>query len=156
MEAQAFARVCRIGQEKRTHFVRFPVKATIDQRLYTIQNDKERECGVVMEGDNAAKIRDLSMREVASLFGTVNTTESGTLRVNEDYEVLESENVENDIHADIKNYLWRMGALGEDDVSIDAGLDGMNNNSINEEMISDADADEKMNGNGENLDDYLR
>jgi len=92
MEKQAFARVLRIGQEKRTHFVRVMLTGTIDQRMMAIQTAKKQECDILMEGDNDRKTKHLDLNDLASLFGSLNP---GTARVTDDFDRLIEENLLN-------------------------------------------------------------
>ncbi|KXX77527.1 DNA repair protein rad8 [Madurella mycetomatis] len=69
LEEQAFGRVKRIGQEKRTHFVRIMARSTIDIRLRDLQERKKRECDAIYEAGGRARHKRLSLEEIASLFG---------------------------------------------------------------------------------------
>ncbi|GAB1316582.1 hypothetical protein MFIFM68171_06792 [Madurella fahalii] len=85
LEEQAFGRVKRIGQEKRTHFVRIMVRSTIDVRLHELQEQKKRECNAVYEDGSPARHKTLTLDEIASLFGEL-VTSNGKKRVICDYD----------------------------------------------------------------------
>ncbi|KAH7630464.1 P-loop containing nucleoside triphosphate hydrolase protein [Sordaria sp. MPI-SDFR-AT-0083] len=82
LERQAFARVYRIGQLKRTHMVRILTKSSIDLRLDAIQKLKEEICDKALNGDKTAR-HNLSFHELVSLFGVVNTDARGRMEVTE-------------------------------------------------------------------------
>jgi SNF2 family DNA or RNA helicase len=54
-EQQAFCRVFRIGQNKKTYLSRMCVKRTVDQRIVEMQKDKQKEIDEVMEAKGDKK-----------------------------------------------------------------------------------------------------
>ncbi|KAI0534352.1 SNF2 family N-terminal domain-containing protein [Xylaria digitata] len=95
IEMQAFARVFRIGQAKKTHFLRIIAQNTIDNRIEALQEKKLREINKVMGPDER---KELSTEEIAALFGHLKKFEDGSFEVlsddDEDAEFNEIEEVE--------------------------------------------------------------
>jgi SNF2 family DNA or RNA helicase len=54
-EQQAFCRVFRIGQNKKTYLSRMCVRQTIDQRIVEMQQEKQEEIDEVMEAKGDKK-----------------------------------------------------------------------------------------------------
>ena len=50
-EQQAFCRVFRIGQVERTFMTRFFVKNSVDERIFSMQQTKDREINEIMDDD---------------------------------------------------------------------------------------------------------
>jgi hypothetical protein len=68
MEAQAFGRVHRIGQEKETYFAKVVVLDSVDQRLLSMQEAKnKRISGILKEGVSDRPVPKLE--ELIALFG---------------------------------------------------------------------------------------
>lgn len=150
LEAQAFGRVRRIGQEKRQHFVRILVRKTVDQRLINLQMKKKKECDIVMEGDNTAKTKDLTLNELASLFGAVQEGEDGTATVNEDYKELEEENIDEVVEENLSDIIPDVfGNYSDDDDNdhSDDGDDDDDDDDDNEGSNYGQDEDEDNRGN---------
>jgi hypothetical protein len=68
MEAQAFGRVHRIGQEKETYFAKVVVLDSVDQRLLSMQEAKDKRIsGILKEGASDRPVPEL--KEMIALFG---------------------------------------------------------------------------------------
>ena len=68
MEGQAFGRVHRIGQEKETYFAKVVVLDSVDQRLLSMQEAKnKRISGILKEG--ASDRPTPKLEELIALFG---------------------------------------------------------------------------------------
>ena len=80
---QAFGRVFRLGQNKETYFRRIVVDFTVDNRLVALQEKKVHNISKVIESGGKRK---LSLEETLSLFGRVEKSEGGKLRVLSDDE----------------------------------------------------------------------
>lgn len=65
MEDQAFGRVHRIGQTKKTYFVKIVTRNTVDQRLISLQDEKLKNISKVLEGTAST----LSIDDIKRLFG---------------------------------------------------------------------------------------
>ncbi|KAF2964057.1 hypothetical protein GQX73_g9507 [Xylaria multiplex] len=78
IEMQAFARVFRIGQVKKTHFLRIIAQNTIDNRIEALQEKKLRNINKVM-GPGGKE--ELSTEEIAALFGRLKKSEDGSFEV---------------------------------------------------------------------------
>ncbi|KAH0558478.1 hypothetical protein GP486_004865 [Trichoglossum hirsutum] len=85
VEQQAFGRVFRIGQRNQTHLTRFAVRGTVDDRLlgkpkaiivYSMQEEKSRVVDGAMMDDGRV-VPQLSVEELASLFGYLTEDEDG-------------------------------------------------------------------------------
>ncbi|ETS83120.1 hypothetical protein PFICI_04996 [Pestalotiopsis fici W106-1] len=79
IELQAFARVFRMGQLKKTHFTTLLVKNSIDMRLRSLQVHKLNNI------ESALKYTTPSREEIASLLGRVVEDDAGNPYVEEDY-----------------------------------------------------------------------
>ena len=79
MEQQAFARVHRIGQERRVHTVKLIVENSVDERVQAIQNRKEANIAQVQEGNlnktfgtkelSSLMVRGKTTQDIASSLG---------------------------------------------------------------------------------------
>ena len=93
VELQAFGRVFRIGQHKETYFMRTAVSNTVDDRLLKMQTDKTEIVGSAMR-DDGRRVESLTIKELASLFGYVETDEAGNIHVVAPDEVSDENNSE--------------------------------------------------------------
>lgn len=75
---QAFARVFRIGQTKETHFLRIIAQNTIDNRIEALQEKKLVNINIVLK---PGKRQNLTVEEVAGLFGRLKKFEDGSLEI---------------------------------------------------------------------------
>lgn len=78
IEMQAFSRVFRIGQTKKTHFLRIITEGTIDNRIEALQEEKAKNINIAMK---KGERRNLSIEEVAALFGHLKRSEDGSLEI---------------------------------------------------------------------------
>lgn len=75
MESQAFGRVHRIGQEKETYFAKVVVLDSVDQRLLSMQEAKnKRISGILKENANDKALPKLE--ELIALFGVESDEDS--------------------------------------------------------------------------------
>lgn len=81
MENQAFGRVYRIGQKKKTYLQSILVKNTIDRRMHDIQKDKVKMIEQAMQHS-----RGLSTQEAMKLIGNLTKDEAGNTVLKADYE----------------------------------------------------------------------
>ncbi|PSK59285.1 hypothetical protein B9Z65_3609 [Elsinoe australis] len=81
VEEQAFARCYRITQTQETHLLQLTVSGTVDERMEEIKANKQVNIDVF---SNERGLRELSQREIMSLFGEVVENEEGNLRVDVD------------------------------------------------------------------------
>ncbi|KAK0643270.1 SNF2 family N-terminal domain-containing protein [Cercophora newfieldiana] len=145
MEKQAFGRVRRIGQTKRPLFVRILQRNTIDKRIVHLQERKEIECNIVMEGDNVEKTKDLTIEQVVGLFGSVRELPGGGMEVVADYDDLQTgenqaEDNEDDMdHSsdedDAHDEMGRRGPSSSDGSR--GGLSAVDDNGSGSEMLTD-------------------
>jgi len=65
-EKQAFCRVVRIGQEKKTHLVRVMARAGIDERIDKLQKSKDKEIDHALQDDGhtPAEIDEQALEEL--------------------------------------------------------------------------------------------
>jgi SNF2 family DNA or RNA helicase len=80
VELPAFARVFRIGQTKKTHFISLLAVNTIDERIASLQAEKLKNIEEALQYSKTP-----SVEEMASLFGRLTETEDGELVIEEDY-----------------------------------------------------------------------
>ncbi|KAI9815366.1 MAG: hypothetical protein M1832_005505 [Thelocarpon impressellum] len=97
VELQAFGRVFRIGQSKKTYLARIVVRNTVDDRLLSMQEEKIRIVDGAMM-DDGRKVKPLTLEELASLFGCVSEDENGNTVILADEE--DSDNDDADIADD--------------------------------------------------------
>lgn len=92
LEMQAFSRVFRIGQTKETHFLRIISQNTIDNRIEALQEEKAKNINIVLK---PGERQNLTVEEVAALFGHVKKSDDGTFEIlpdiEEDVEIDETE-----------------------------------------------------------------
>ncbi|KAK0357162.1 hypothetical protein LTS02_000696 [Friedmanniomyces endolithicus] len=74
VEQQAFCRVFRIGQTKKTIFKKFVVRNTIDAAMMAMKERKQVE---IDEAMSESRKRDLSVKELMKLFGPVDEDDEG-------------------------------------------------------------------------------
>ncbi|KAG8527381.1 uncharacterized protein KY384_007533 [Bacidia gigantensis] len=67
VEQQAFCRVYRIGQTAETHLTRFVVKDTIDEKLISMQQRKDKIISAAM--DDRTVMKNLGLKDMLHLFG---------------------------------------------------------------------------------------
>lgn len=80
IEMQAFCRVFRIGQKKKTHFLTILTENTIDMRMNGLSKTKLKNIENALSSTKA-----LSVEECLSLFGRVRENERGEVIIEEDY-----------------------------------------------------------------------
>jgi len=86
VEQQAFGRIFRIGQQKETWLTRICIKNTVEMRMLSMQADKLKVIERMMQDGAQAKAANLSVKELASLFGYLNTDKDGNpISVEADY-----------------------------------------------------------------------
>ncbi len=70
IESQAIDRVHRIGQEKHVFITRMIIKDSVEERILTLQRDKQKIADSTLDGANFVKRNGLSVRDLAMLFGS--------------------------------------------------------------------------------------
>jgi len=75
VEQQAFARTYRRGQDKETRMMRLIAADSVDTDMVSMQRRKEAEIDAVLS--NPGVRRNLTMKELMSLFGKVGEDEEG-------------------------------------------------------------------------------
>ncbi|KAK9799944.1 putative RING-type domain-containing protein [Seiridium cardinale] len=80
IELQAYARVFRIGQTKKCHFVSLLAENTIDHRIASLQAEKLKNIENALQHSKTP-----SVEEMASLFGHLTEDEEGNLVIEADY-----------------------------------------------------------------------
>lgn len=85
MEDQANGRVLRIGQEKRTYFIRLLLRGSRDESIRDLQNEKTVECAPFMDDERAMlkQGQRLSLRQASGLFGVIREVDGKLVVVNE-------------------------------------------------------------------------
>lgn len=97
MERQAFGRIHRLGQTKRTHFLRIIAKNTIDTRIIELQKRKSKE----IEKAFARKTRSYTDDDMKFLLGNVTRNTDGTTLIEADYDEDEDDDKPSDQVADV-------------------------------------------------------
>jgi SNF2 family DNA or RNA helicase len=92
VEAQAYCRAFRIGQEKKVEVIRFVIKDSIDEDLIHMQERKDIEIGAAMGPDTQKKRATIT--ELLSLFGEVREEGNNEFILVEDEEVQEDSDVD--------------------------------------------------------------
>lgn len=77
VEAQAFCRCYRIGQNRDVEITRFVVKDTIDDDILAMQERKTQEIDAALDSHKSA--RSLSVQDLVLLFGPLQVDEDGNL-----------------------------------------------------------------------------
>jgi SNF2 family DNA or RNA helicase len=89
VEQQAFGRIFRIGQEKKTVMTRIVVKNSVDMRLLSMQAHKLKDVETYLQ-DHGKRVEGeakLSGKQLVNLFGFLRTGAKGEiLEVEADYE----------------------------------------------------------------------
>ncbi|KAK6828443.1 P-loop containing nucleoside triphosphate hydrolase [Apiospora arundinis] len=80
MENQAFGRVYRIGQKKKTYLQSILVRDTIDERMHKLQKEKSQKIEAAMQYS-----KSLSVDEVMNLIGNLTEDENGDPILEADY-----------------------------------------------------------------------
>ncbi|KAJ8129828.1 hypothetical protein O1611_g3802 [Lasiodiplodia mahajangana] len=83
IEMQAFSRVFRIGQTKETHFLRLIAQNTIDNRIEALQEEKVNNINMAL---NPNRRENLSIEQIATLFGHLQESDDGSFEVVSDCE----------------------------------------------------------------------
>lgn len=87
MEQQAFGRIFRIGQKKETYMTRIVVKNSVDMRLLTMQLHKIKHLEKAISDGEIKQRPNLSLKQLANLFGFLQTNEEGHIQsVEADYD----------------------------------------------------------------------
>ena len=92
VEAQAYCRAFRIGQEKKVEVIRFVIKDSIDEDLIRMQERKDIEISAAMGPDTQRKRATIA--ELLSLFGEVREEGNNEFILVEDEEVQEDSDVD--------------------------------------------------------------
>lgn len=77
---QAFCRVFRIGQKKKTHFLTILTENTIDMRMNSLSKTKLNNIENALSCTKA-----LTVEDCLTLFGRVTEDENGDMLIEEDY-----------------------------------------------------------------------
>lgn len=92
VEAQAYCRAFRIGQDKKVEVIRFVIKDSIDEDLIHMQERKDIEISAAMGPDTQKKRATIT--ELLSLFGEVREEGDNEFILVEDEEVQEDSDVD--------------------------------------------------------------